>query len=133
MSKQFLKYSFLLGLLLLLGNQQLFAYTLNARIPAVQKISSAQAFDDSQELISNSFSTDQRPQHVVAEEKVEEEEERTEHSDDLLRNRYLATSLAHSFSDGSPFVLAKEHVNPHPHFCYFPSYKRYLRFEVFRI
>jgi hypothetical protein len=133
MIKLFLKYLFSLGLLLLLGNQQLYAYGLNTSKTSVDKTSSSEDFDGVEELSSNSFSSDQRQRPIIGEEKVEEEEERTVKSDDIFENDYLATSFAHTFSALNVLLLSKEPLASHPYFSYLTSYKRYLHFEVFRI
>lgn len=135
MIKLFLKYLLSIGCLLLLGNQQVYAYSSNSDNESAKKnasYTSHESLENTKVLLFDSNSSDQRKQHVICEDKVEEEEER-KGSEDFFEKDYLSTSLALTFSERSFLLFSKERLTPHPYFYYFTSYKLYLRFEVFRI
>jgi hypothetical protein len=136
MTRLFLKYLFTFSLLLVLGSQQLYAYGLNSKKYSPKETTQdhrTEDFDNTRESLSSSFPSKPKQQHVLGEEKVEEEEKRTSDEDNVFENEYVAISLAHNFSALSILVLVKEQLSSHPHFLYSFSYKRYLRFEVFII
>lgn len=136
MSKTLLKCLFSFSFLLLLGNQQLQAYGLISNDQAFSKydnFSGNEDFDGFASIHSPFAASHQKQQHVVAEEKVEEEEKRLDQVEDFSRNDFLSSSAAHFFLSFFFWELPKKNILTHPFFSHFSSFKRYLRFEVFRI
>ncbi len=131
MTKAFFKYLFSLSLLLLVGSNVVYGHEINSTTTSPKSnvaFANSYGAEDLESSINSSSALPEKQQHIIGEEKVEEEEERTTSDEN-----FLSTSFSITLSSRCLLVFPKEELSFYPDFSCEPSFKRYLRFEAFRL